>query len=279
MTEMLKNMRYRYLVLGVILTLVLSLIFCWLLPMSRIYATTISGILSLYVFPIAWVLYHFKKSQLSIREWLKPVPFKLRETVAAAFFPELLGMGILLLITVGIALIMPVGGPTVMPETTTNWGLTILSAVILAPFCEELIFRGFVLNKMLLRFSPGQAVILSSMIFGALHLSLGLSPAIIGCVLCIITMKYRSIIPGMVIHFIHNLAVVGIKYSAASGVNTASSVITPEMMLPLILFSAILIAIGLVWLVFFIRKNWHYATAFVQQNTGEDDAIPGFVGK
>lgn len=278
MTEMLKNMRVRYLIIGVILTLVLSLILCLLLPMSRIYATTIAGTLSLYAFPIAWILYHFRKSRISIREWLKPVRFKIRETIAAAFFPELLGMGILLLITVGIALIMPAGGPTEMTETT-NWGLTILSAVILAPFCEELIFRGFVLNKMLLRFTPGQAVILSSMIFGALHLSLGLSPAIIGGVLCIITMKYSSIIPGIVIHFIHNLVVVGIKYSAATGGDTASSVITPEMMLPLILFSAILIAIGLFWLVLFIRKNWHYATAFVQQNYGDDDATPGFVGE
>lgn len=261
MTEMLKEMKYRYLFLGVILTLALSLIACALLPFSRNYATTISGTLALYAFPLVWMGYYFRKYQLSVRVWLKPVRLKISETLAAAFFPELLGMAILLLITVGITAILPAGGLNELPETNTNWVLSFISAVILAPICEELIFRGFILNKMLLRFSPATAVIISSVIFGALHLTTGISPAIVGAVLCIIYMKYQSLIPCMIIHSIHNLAVVLIKYSAASSVDPTIQM-TPADFPPLIILSGVFIALGLVWLVLFVRKNWHYASAF-----------------
>jgi len=259
MTVMLKNMKYRYLFLGVILTLALSLIACALLRMPRIYATTISGDLALYGFPLVWIFYYFRKYRISIREWLKPVKFKISETIAAAFFPELLGMGILLLITVGITAFLSTGGLSDMPETNNNGMLNFVSVVILAPICEELIFRGFVLNKMLLRFSPVKAVIFSSVIFGALHLNTGISPAIVGAVLCIIYMKYQSIIPCMVIHGIHNLAVVSLKYFASSGTDTTAQM-TPAEFQPLLILALVCIAPGLVWLVFFIRKNWHYAT-------------------
>lgn len=276
MTEMLRKMKYRYLFLGVTLTLALSLIICTRLPMDRIVATTIAGTLSMYLFPVAWIVYHFRKDRVSMGEWLRPVRLKIGEIIAAAFFPELLGMGMLLLITVAITYFWPAGGLNEMPETTTGWGLTFLSAVVLAPLCEELIFRGFVLNKMLLRFSPAKAVILSSVIFGSLHLTMGISPAIVGAVLCIITMKYQSIIPGMVIHSLHNLAVVMIKYTGASSGESAV-VITPAELLPLLIMAVVFVVIGLVWLVFFIRNNWHYTSAFGKQPPGDGDGVPGLV--
>lgn len=263
MTEMLKKMKYRYLFLGVMLTLTLSLLAGTLLGLPSIYTTTISGNLALYAFPMIWIVYYFKKYRQSLREWLNPVKLKIGESLAAAFFPELLGMGILLLITVGLASILPADSFNNLPATNTNWGLYFFSAVVLAPICEELIFRGFILNKMLLRFSSVTAVVFSSVIFGALHLTTGISPAIVGAVLCIIYMKYRSVIPCMVIHSIHNLAVVLIKYSAATG-TAASTALTPADIQPLIILAAVFIATGLAWLVFFVRKNWHYAIAFVE---------------
>ncbi|MBI4857297.1 MAG: CPBP family intramembrane metalloprotease [Acetobacterium woodii] len=272
MTEMLKEMKYRYLFLGVILTCALSLIVSALLKLPSLYATTLSGTLALYGFPLVWMGYYFRKYQLSFRVWLKPVRLKISETMAAAFFPELLGMGILLLITVGITAILPAGGLNELPETNTNWVLHFISAVILAPICEELIFRGFVLNKMLIRFSPAKAVIFSSVIFGALHLTTGISPTIVGVVLCIIYVKYQSIIPGMVIHCIHNLAVVLIKYLASSGVDTTAQM-TPADFQPLIILSGVFIALGLVWLVLFIRRNWHYATEFAALHRPKQEVL------
>lgn len=278
MIEMLKNMKYRYLLLGVIFTLALSLILLTLLGLERAYVTSIAGTLALYFFPIGWMFYHFKKYHLSFREWLQPTKFKIRETIAAALFPELLGMGILLLITVGIMFVLPAGGFNELSETTTNWGLYFISAVILAPICEELIFRGFIFNKMLIRFSLVKAVILSSVIFGAMHLTTGISPTLVGMVLCVIFMKYRSLLPCITIHSFHNLAVVLLKYFASLGADTATE-ITPAEMPLLLIMAGIFVTIGLVWLVLFFRKNWHYAAEFRQRYHGDKDLLPNYAGE
>ncbi|WP_414151825.1 lysostaphin resistance A-like protein [Acetobacterium carbinolicum] len=267
---MLKNMKYRYLILGTILTLVLSLILFNLLGLASSYVMSFAGTLALYFFPIGWMLYHFKKHHVSLREWLQPIKFKIRETIAAALFPELLGMGILLLISLGIMFVLPAGVFNELSETTTNWGLYFISAVVLAPICEELIFRGFIFNKMLTRFSAAKAVIISSVIFGAMHLTTGISPTLVGMVLCVIFMKYGSLLPCMIIHSFHNLVVVLLKYFASLSTETATE-ITPADMPLLLIMAGIFITIGLVWLVLFFRKNWHYAAAFGQRYYGDKD--------
>lgn len=272
---MLKNMKYRYLILGVILTLALSLTLFTLLGLGSPYITSFAGTLSLYVFPIGWMFYHFKKHHLSFRLWLQPIKFKIRETIAAALFPEVLGVGILLLITLGITFIFPAGGFNELPETTTNtnWWLDFISAVVLAPICEELIFRGFIFNKMLIRFSPARAVLISSVIFGALHLTTGISPILVGMVLCVIFMKYGSLLPCMIIHSLHNLVVVLLKYFSSLSPDTSTEII-PADMPPLLIMSGIFVAIGLVWLVLFFRKNWHYAAEFKGRYHGDKGLLP-----
>lgn len=267
---MLKNMKYRYLILGVIFTLALSLILFTLMGLERPYITSFAGILSLYFFPVGWIFYYFRKYNLSLWEWLQQKKFRITETFAVAIFPELLGMGILLLITLGLTFVLPKGGFNELPETTaTNWGLNFVSAVVLAPICEELIFRGFIFNKMLTRFSPTKAVIASSVIFGAMHLTTGISPTLVGMVLCVIFMKYGSLLPCITIHSLHNLAVELIRYF--SSLSTDSSIeIKPADMPPLLIMSGIFIAIGLIWLVLFFRKNWHYAAKFMQRSSSDN---------
>ncbi len=46
-----------------------------------------------------------------------------------------------------------------------------LSMVVLAPLCEEIIFRGIILDGLLKKYSPVIAIIVSSVLFGAVHLN------------------------------------------------------------------------------------------------------------
>lgn len=48
---------------------------------------------------------------------------------------------------------------------------TLLSFVVLAPVLEELIFRGVILDGLLRRYSPAKAILVSSFLFGAVHLN------------------------------------------------------------------------------------------------------------
>ena len=78
----------------------------------------------------------------------------------------------------------------------------ILMAIILAPIGEELLFRGFLTKRF--------GVIISALIFGAVHLAYGsyfeiIGIVYIGLVLAYVFQKTKSLTPCILIHFLHNL--------------------------------------------------------------------------
>lgn len=83
----------------------------------------------------------------------------------------------------------------------------LLSAVTVAPFCEETFFRGFFFQGLRLRINVWVAVILSAIVFGFAHGDLGslVLLIVIGLLLAILRWKTRSIWPGMALHALNNL--------------------------------------------------------------------------
>lgn len=83
----------------------------------------------------------------------------------------------------------------------------LLSAVIVAPFCEETFFRGFFFQGLRLRINLWVAVVLSAVVFGFAHGDLGslVLLIVIGLLLAILRWKTRSIWPGMALHALNNL--------------------------------------------------------------------------
>jgi membrane protease YdiL (CAAX protease family) len=89
------------------------------------------------------------------------------------------------------------------------------TAVAIAPFCEEVIYRGFLFGLLRERAGPGLAAVLSSSIFGAVHTSLSaMVPLVcVGCALCYIYHRTRSLYPAMLFHALFN----GVSLLGASG--------------------------------------------------------------
>lgn len=83
---------------------------------------------------------------------------------------------------------------------------TLLIAVIVAPFCEEIFFRGYFFQGLRLHISVWLAVVLSAVIFGLAHGDLGSLALliIIGLALAIIRWRTRSLWPGMALHMFNN---------------------------------------------------------------------------
>lgn len=82
------------------------------------------------------------------------------------------------------------------------------AAALVAPFCEEVFFRGFIFTGLLKRLSLWPAVALSAVIFGVAHADTGsLAPLIIiGLALAWARWRTDSIWPGIVIHAVNNTA-------------------------------------------------------------------------
>jgi membrane protease YdiL (CAAX protease family) len=81
------------------------------------------------------------------------------------------------------------------------------AAVFIAPFCEEVFFRGFVFQGLRRRLRVPWAVVLSALIFGIAHADPGSFPVlfIIGIVLAVVRWRTQSVWPSIGLHLINNL--------------------------------------------------------------------------
>lgn len=95
-----------------------------------------------------------------------------------------------------------------------SWGLRallLLLACVIAPVVEETIFRGALFGGLRTRWSLPWAALVSSAVFGAVHLNLaGLVPVMaLGIALCVVYERTGSVVPAMICHGIFNLATAG----------------------------------------------------------------------
>lgn len=95
-----------------------------------------------------------------------------------------------------------------------------LVLVLLAPVCEELAFRGFILTGLRQRFHPWTAIVLSSLLFAVSHLNVFqfVPMFILGVILGVIATRSRSVLPGMLLHVLYNgLVVAPLLFPARAG--------------------------------------------------------------
>lgn len=86
----------------------------------------------------------------------------------------------------------------------------LLNIALVPAFCEEILFRGYILRAFEKSWGPILAVIVSGLIFGMFHIQLGniLPLATLGVVLGLMTWLSGTIWPAVVAHFINNGAAV-----------------------------------------------------------------------
>lgn len=101
-----------------------------------------------------------------------------------------------------IALVMA-AAKSANPAATIIFYLTL---GVFAPFCEETLFRGFLYSSLRRRLSILPAMILSAVLFAALHLDLGgfVPLFCLGCVFAFVFERTKSVIPSMIAHGLWN---------------------------------------------------------------------------
>jgi sodium transport system permease protein len=94
-------------------------------------------------------------------------------------------------------------------EEPAGWAL--FSLVLLPAVCEEIAFRGFILNGLRRRFRPWPAIALSSFLFALYHMDVFqfLPTFVLGVALSLLTVRSSSILPAMLFHLLHNGLLVG----------------------------------------------------------------------
>lgn len=157
----------------------------------------ISGIILLW-----FMSNSFKRSIQDLKFTFKPK--ETIDTVAMMYF---------LNYAIGIigALLSKIGLPDTSPDFSLNGSVlfntfTFISVVILAPIFEELIFRGMILNT-LTKYNKMFAIIVTSLLFGLLHLNItqAIPAFFMSLVLCYMYVQTDSILVTILAHAGNNL--------------------------------------------------------------------------
>jgi sodium transport system permease protein len=98
-----------------------------------------------------------------------------------------------------------------MEEVQKDFWLGLLVLAVVPAFCEEAAFRGFILSGFQRDYRDRSAIILSSLLFGFLHVLLSLfqqlfNATLLGLVLGLLAVRSGSLLPGVIFHFINNAA-------------------------------------------------------------------------
>ncbi len=90
--------------------------------------------------------------------------------------------------------------------SSTDRIITFVALVILAPLMEELIFRGYLYSRLRGKMSALPAIILVSVLFGAMHgqWNVGIVVGVMSVVLCIAREMTGTIYAGILMHMIRN---------------------------------------------------------------------------
>ena len=78
--------------------------------------------------------------------------------------------------------------------------------VIIAPVAEELLFRGYLLGKLRKHAPLWVAILVTSVIFGAIHLAwnVGIDVFALSIVLCVVRVVSGSLWPSIMLHMLKN---------------------------------------------------------------------------
>jgi sodium transport system permease protein len=96
-------------------------------------------------------------------------------------------------------------------------GTAVVVFALIPAVCEELAFRGFILSGLEREHRTRSAILLSALMFGFLHVLLSLfqqlfNATLLGIVLGLLAVRSRSLLPGIVFHFVNNALTVALGY-------------------------------------------------------------------
>ena len=178
----------------------------------------------------------------------------MREISAVTVFVILIGVGTSTLITY-IALTMNLSflvdflnQPTFYTGLNSFYynALIFLLIVIFGPIVEELLFRGVILNRLAVKWGLTVSIILSSLLFGILHLDL-IGSFIFGLMMAVIYIKTQTLWAPIICHILNNFIASLLELTIGNDLFSASTYLW---------IGIICLALSTPYITFYLYKNW-----------------------
>lgn len=228
--------------------------------------TVCTDSLVFFAFPLLWLSYKMKHQNLQFRSFLdRPMKWDWKLIILVTVMGMLFSYGISTIEFYILSYVTPNYIINILntDQTIDHYNLfttifSIVSACVFAPIMEELIFRGFFLNRLSYKWGIRKAVLISSIVFGLGHSDV-LGATLFGITMCLIYIKTRSLLVGMVVHSLNNLTVSMIQLMGPADVNHAQIQLSDLQSIPDLIYAVIAVLISLVWFIPFIWKGWSRA--------------------
>jgi uncharacterized protein len=171
--------------------------------------------IALYLAMLIWLIFSFKKNDISLKRLFlnnDKERFSLGYYILLQLILVVLSLSIM---TVLISSICVLDGSIVYQflssqnNSSPDYTLTfpnLFITIILAPAVEETLFRGYLFSKWGEAIGVKKAIILSSLVFGILHIIEGgfLAQFFLGVLWCLVYMKTKNLFIPIGLHMLHN---------------------------------------------------------------------------
>lgn len=215
---------------------------------------------------LLWFLWRARKSNNKPFDFVQGFKkgFKFKEIILVILFHFLITIGFIFLVILILSYINPNLINTVLyddnmiaPQSLKSKIYYGVTAVILAPIVEELAFRGIILNRFRAKWGISRAVILSSILFGVLHMKLAIIGAVtLGICLALIYIKTENILLSITVHFLNNLFAVSFMFLPSGPSRSIEGFTLREARIMGWALGVPLCIASIVFLAKYFRKNW-----------------------
>lgn len=217
---------------------------------------------------LLWFIFKLKKSRVDVKKEIISLRSTLnsKDIVFSILINITLTIGLFITVIYGLLYIWPSGMEELVSELnqadTSSLYTNIVNAIsasFIAPFVEEFMFRGVILNRLKIKIGVKKAVMLSSILFGMIHYQLGIVSAVVfGICMAVIYLKTENIFVPFAIHSINNfiVSVVQVISFLMSKASAQESITINDFNLYWLIFGVLSLIVSVVMSVYFIKTNW-----------------------
>ncbi len=219
-----------------------------------------------------WIYTKIKKDNISLKEPLLTLKsdFHILETIFILLFRFIFTIGSFFILIHIIFKYYPdklvgfVDNDYFGAKNSLELVLFFITASIIAPIFEEIVFRGIFLTRISQKFGYGVGIFASSLLFGVLHMDGAIIGAFIfGVLLSIIYLKYKNILVNILIHGINNfIPTILFVFQKDEKIGNGSGELLSQMGLeggdssPFLGGGIFFILISIWYIIYFCIKNW-----------------------
>ncbi|MDM5153988.1 CPBP family glutamic-type intramembrane protease [Bacillus sp. DX1.1] len=218
-----------------------------------------------FVFPLLWLFYKTRNNNVLFTSFFdKPTALSWKLIIIATAMGMFFAFGISFIQFYILAHLFPDFLIGMLSEDTIDMSspyalvFSFISACIFAPIMEEVIFRGFFLNRMTYKWGIKRAIIISSLIFGLGHFDV-IGAFLFGVIMCLLYIKTRNIWTNIAVHALNNFIATVIQFSSGEGADEVPPIAELQSQSNLWI-GLVVILISFIWLIPFIRRNWRTVT-------------------